>query len=160
MGEPVCFEGPVRPHERGGVFVVLPFDPVPVWGERQVYRIGGLANEQKFRSIVEQTDGEWRLMLTPMWVHDAGLTKARRIKFVAHLEGPQRDDLDPDFAEALAAEPAAAAFWDNRAQFYRKAYVTWISGTKRRPNVRAERITETVALLKAGVKARPKPKAD
>jgi len=160
MAEPVHFEGPVRPHERGGVFVVLPFDPVPVWGERQVYRIGGLANAQKFRSIVERADGEWRVMLTPMWIKDAGLTKARTIRFTAQLEGPQRDDLDPDFAEALAAEPAAAVLWDNLAQFYRKAYVTWIAGTKRRPDVRAERIAETVQLLKSGVKARPRPKAD
>jgi hypothetical protein len=160
MSAPVCFEGPVRPHARGGAFVVLPFDPVPVWGQRDVYRIGGLANGCKFRSIVELSEGEWRVMLTPMWIKDAGLTKARRIEFVARLEGPQRADLDPDFAEALAAEPEAAAFWDNIAQFYRKAYVTWISGTKRRPDVRAERIAETVRLLKAGVKSRPNPKAD
>jgi hypothetical protein len=158
MAEPVRFEGPVRPHERSGAFVVLPFDPAALWGRRDVYRIGGTANGCKFRSIVELADGEWRVTLTPMWLRDAGLTGAKTITFVAHLEGPQRDELDRDFAQAVAAEPAAAAFWDNLAQFYRKAYVVWIAGTKRRPDVRAERIAETVRLLKAGVKARPKPK--
>jgi hypothetical protein len=40
-------------------------------------------------------------------------------------------------------------------QFYRNAYLRWIDATKRRPEVRAARIAETVELLKAGVKQRP-----
>ena len=148
------FEGPVQRDAAGG-YVVLPFDPAPGWGERDVYRIGGTANGQRWRGLVQPADGEWRVRLTPMWMRDCGLEGATNALFVVHLEGPQRADLDPDFAQALAAEPGAAAFWDNLAQFYRKAYLTWISGTKRRPDERACRIAETVRLLKAGVKARP-----
>src|SRR5262249_2741977 len=65
-------------------------------------------------------------------------------------EGPQRDDLADDIAAALAASPAAAAFFDALAQFYRKAYLRWIDGTKRRADVRAARIAEVVDLLAAG----------
>lgn len=51
--------------------------------------------------------------------------------------------------------PPAGEFWDSIAQFYRRAYLRWIDGTKRRPEIRAERITEVVDLLKAGIKQRP-----
>lgn len=66
-------------------------------------------------------------------------------------EGPQRLDLAPDLAAALEASPAAAAFWDELAQFYRRAYLRWIDSTKRSPALRAERITAVVALLERGV---------
>jgi hypothetical protein len=154
MNQDIAFEAPLTPTTRDRAYLTLPFDPVAVWGRRDVYRIGGTANGQKFRGLVELADGEWRLMLGQMWIRDAGLSVGETIRIVAHIEGPQRADLDPDIAAALAAEPVAAAFWDNLAQFYRKAYLTWIAGTKRRPDVRAERIAEAVKLLKAGVKAR------
>jgi uncharacterized protein YdeI (YjbR/CyaY-like superfamily) len=72
-------------------------------------------------------------------------------------EGPQRADLADDIAEALAASPAAAAFFDTLAQFYRKAYLRWIDATRRRPDLRAIRIAEVVDLLASGIKERPRP---
>ena len=72
-------------------------------------------------------------------------------------EGPQRGDLAEDISAALAANPAAAAFFDTLAQFYRKAYLRWIDATTRRPDLRAARIAEVVDLLAAGVKERPRP---
>jgi len=38
-------------------------------------------------------------------------------------------DLAEDIARALAASPAAAAFFDTLAQFYRKAYLRYIDAT-------------------------------
>ena len=67
-------------------------------------------------------------------------------------EGPQRGDLADDIAAALAADPAAGAFFDTLAQFYRKAYLRWIDSTTRRPDLRAARIAEVVGLLAAGVR--------
>ena len=57
---------------------------------------------------------------------------------------------------ALAANPASAAFFDTLAQFYRRAYLRWIDGTTRRPELRAARIAEVVDLLAAGIKQRPR----
>ena len=71
-------------------------------------------------------------------------------------EGPQRSDLADDIAAALEASPAAGAFFDTLAQFYRKAYLRWIDATSRRPDVRAARIAEVVDLLAAGIKERPR----
>jgi uncharacterized protein YdeI (YjbR/CyaY-like superfamily) len=72
-------------------------------------------------------------------------------------EGPQRDEVADDIAAALDANPGAGAFFDSLAQFYRKAYLRWIDATKRRPDVRAQRIAEVIRLLDAGIKERPKP---
>jgi uncharacterized protein YdeI (YjbR/CyaY-like superfamily) len=69
-------------------------------------------------------------------------------------EGPQREDLPADLAEALDYEPEAGEFFDSLAQFYRSGYLTWIEATKRRPEVRVERIAEMVKLLKDGQKQR------
>jgi uncharacterized protein YdeI (YjbR/CyaY-like superfamily) len=70
-------------------------------------------------------------------------------------EGPQRGDLPEDFGVALDADRQAAEFWDSLAQFYRRAYLRWIDGTKRRPNARPERIATVIGLLRDGVKQRP-----
>jgi hypothetical protein len=45
---------------------------------------------------------------------------------------------------------------DTLAQFYRKGYLRYIDATKRRPDLRAERIAEVTALLTSGIKERPR----
>jgi len=92
-----------------------------------------------------------------MWMRDTGVTAGENVTVELAAEGPQRDDLAGDFSAALEANPAATAFWDMLAQFYRKAYVRWIDSTTRRPQLRAARITEVVDLLAAGIKERPRP---
>ena len=69
---------------------------------------------------------------------------------------PQRGDLAEDIAAALEANPAAGAFFDTLAQFYRKGYLRYIDATKRRPDLRAARIAEVTGLLASGIKERPR----
>jgi uncharacterized protein YdeI (YjbR/CyaY-like superfamily) len=101
-------------------------------------------------------DGGWVLGLNPSWLRDgcAAIGDAAAVEIAP--EGPQRGDLAEDIAAALDGSPAAAAFFDTLAQFYRKGYLRWIDATKRRPDVRAERIAEVVRLLEAGAKERPR----
>lgn len=73
-------EGPVQ-RDRAGAYVALPFDPEPLWGKRELYRVGGTANGMKWRGLIERGDGEWRVRLTPMWIRDAGLTGAEAVVF-------------------------------------------------------------------------------
>ena len=65
------------------------------------------------------------------------------------------EPIDDDVRHALEEDPAAGDFFDSLAQFYRKAYLRSIDGTKRRPELRTARIAEMVALLHAGMKERP-----
>jgi hypothetical protein len=55
----------------------------------------------------------------------------------------------PDLAEALAANPDAAAAWERLAPSHRKAHITAIEGAKA-PETRARRVAAAVEKLAAG----------
>lgn len=147
----------VRAGTRGAVVIPVPFDPNVTWREKSTHHVGGTVNGRKFRGAVRPIDSGWAITIGPMWQRDAGISAGNEVAVVLSPEGPQRDDLYADIAAALDDNPAAGAFFDSLAQFYRKAYLTWIAGTKGRPEVRAQRISETMALLEAGHKSRPRP---
>ena len=151
-----AFRTVVVSRPRGGVLLPVPFDPDAVWGRKDRHLVGGTVDGKKLRGTIERTSDGWALGLGPMWQRDCGLLIDSEADVVLHAEGPQRDELAPDFAAALEGSPEAARRWDALAQFYRKAYLRWIDGTKRRPEVREERIAEVVRLLELGVKERPK----
>lgn len=140
---------------RRRVLVPVPFDPDRVWGAKPEHHVAGTVNGMGVRAVIEPLDDGWGILLGPAWRRDCGIAAGHEVEVMLAPEGPQREDLAPDFAKALEAEPEAGAFFDSLAQFYRNAYLRWIDGTKNRPLVRAQRIAETVDLLKAGVKQRP-----
>jgi hypothetical protein len=153
MPELKHYDAQIATAQDGRAYLPIPFDPEAVWGA--VRHLGGSLNTRHFRGGREQFDGGWGVMLSPMWLRDSGLKSGDQVSVILTAEGPLRRDLSSDFAEALAAEPAAAAFWDSLAPFYRKAYVRWVEGARRRPQVCAERIAQVTGLLKQGVKALP-----
>jgi len=150
------FTGTARTDGRGRVVVPVPFDPDQVWGVKDRHHITGMVNQVRVRGVIETSDAGPRIVLTPAWLRDNSLAPGDRVEVVLAPEGPQRADLAEDIAAALDATPAAGAFFDSLAQFYRRAYLRWIDGTTRRPELRAARIAEVVDLLAAGVKQRPK----
>jgi hypothetical protein len=151
-----AFRAVVRARPRGGVLIPVPFTPDDVWGPKDRHLVGGSVGGRMLRGAVELTEGGWAVALGPMWQRDCGLQVDSEVDVVLKPEGPQRDDLAPDLVAALDASPAAGAFFDALAQFYRKAYLRWIDGTKRQPEERAKRIREVVKLLEDGVKERPR----
>src|SRR5262249_42044022 len=139
----------------GSIFVPVPFDPDALWGKKPRHHVNGFVGHCKVRGPLSVHDGRHGLKLGPAWVRDNPLAEGETVAVTLAPEGPQRAALDDDIVAALMAEPEAASFFDGLAQFYRKAYLTWIAGTKKRPEERARRIAEMVRLLKAGVKQRP-----
>jgi hypothetical protein len=137
--------------------VVVPFDPDEVWGAKAAHPVGGTIDGWRFRGTVSPGGRSWVFTVSPSRMRDTGLVTGREVVVEMAPEGPQRGDLAVDISAALAANPAAAAFFDTLAQFYRKAYLRWIDATTRRPDLRAARIAEVVELLAAGVKERPRP---
>ena len=119
--------------------------------------MGGTINGRQVRGTIAPGGSGWTLTLTPMWMRDAAVTAGGDVTIELAPEGPQRGDLADDISAALEANPDAAAFFDTLAQFYRKAYLRWIDGTTRRPDLRAARIAEVVDLLAARIKQRPRP---
>jgi hypothetical protein len=141
--------------ERTRVMFPVPFDPDRVWGSKNEHHIHGTVNGMGVRGVIEPLGAGRGVVLGPAWRRDCGLAAGDTVDVAIEPEGPQRDDLADDLAAAFAANPAAGEFFDSLAQFYRRAYLRWIDGTRRRPDVRAERIAEMVELLKAGHKERP-----
>lgn len=142
---------------RGRVVIPIPFDPHAVWGARPQHPVGGTINGLRVRGVIEPVGDGYGLPLRPGWLRDRGVAVGDAAVVAIAPDGPQSDELAADISAALSASPPAAAFFDSIAQFYRKAYLRWIDGTKRRPEQRAERIAEMIRLLEAGHKERPKP---
>jgi hypothetical protein len=154
LSGPKSFKATVAEAPKGAVSIDLPFDPANVWGARPRYHLGGTINGKKMRAIVKA--GERQIVLGPMWRRDCAVDPGDKVSVTLALEGPQLTELSDDFSAALKAEPKAAAFFENLAQFYRKGYLTWINATKNKPEERARRIKDVVKLLKSGTKERPK----
>lgn len=150
------FRAVVAGGAQGRAVIVVPFDPDEAWGAKADHPVGGTIGGRRVRGRLSPTGGGWVLTLTPMWLRDTGVAVGDDVEVELVPEGPQRGDLADDIASALAANPAAGAFFDTLAQFYRKAYLRWIDATTRKPDLRAARIVEVVDLLAAGVKQRPR----
>ena len=151
------FGAHVVPGPGGRAVIAVPFDPDQAWGAKAKHPVGGTINDRPVRGTIAPGGGGWAFTVTPMWMRDAGVAVGDEVMVELAPEGPQRADLADDVAAALEANPAAAAFFDTLAQFYRKAYLRWIDATTRRPDLRAARIAEVVDLLAAGIKQRPRP---
>jgi hypothetical protein len=153
---PETFRAVVASDSNGRVLVPLPFDPDRSWGVKPRHHLAGTVNGRRVRAVVESHEQGFGIVLGAAWRRDCGIAPGDAVYVVLSPEGPQRVDLAPDVADALDGEPEAGAFFDALAQFYRNAYLKWIDATKRRPDERAARIEQMVALLKNGVKQRPK----
>jgi hypothetical protein len=137
--------------------ITVPFDPDQAWGQKAEHLVAGAINGRFVRGTIAPGGGRWVFTVTAMWMRDADVVTDDDVVVELAPEGPQRGDLADDICAALEANPAAAAFFDTLAQFYRRAYLRWIDGTTRRPELRAARIAEVVDLLAAGIKQRPRP---
>jgi hypothetical protein len=137
---------------RDSTVITMPFDPDAAWGAKADHPIGGC----RIRTRLVPAGGGRVLTLAPKRPRGMGIAIGDDVTAELAPEGPQRGDLADDIAAALAASPAAGAFFDTLAQFYRKAYLRWIDATTRRPDLRAAHIAEVVDLLAARIKERPR----
>ncbi|TDB73217.1 YdeI/OmpD-associated family protein [Micromonospora sp. KC723] len=149
------FTTTVASASRGRILIPVPFDPDIVWGTKPRHHIRGTVNNMSVRGAVEPAGDGYGFTLGPAWIRGCGLAAGDTVTVAIEPEGPQRGDLAADIAAALDAHPAAAAFFDSLAQFYRRAYLRWINATKKRPDQRPQRIAEMIRLLEAGHKERP-----
>jgi hypothetical protein len=147
------FRTSVRVDANGRTTVPIPFNPDQVWAPKSRHPVRGSIAGRGMRGYVETKDAGPAIVLGPTWT-PVPLQDGEEVEVVLEPEGPQRADLAPDIADALAAAPDAGAFFDSLAQFYRKAWLTWIDSTKRNPDQRPVRIAEMVRALQEGRKQR------
>lgn len=150
------FQASIAATADGRGVIAVPFDPDEMWGAKAAHPVNGTINGRRVRGTITQGSGGWEYVLSRSRMGDPVIAASGDVVVELAPEGPQRGDLASDLAAALDASPAAGAFFDTLAQFYRKAYLRWIDATTRRPDVRAARIAEVVSLLEAGIKERPR----
>jgi hypothetical protein len=150
------FRAVIAAGPRDSAVIMVPFDPDERWGAKADHPVSGTIGGCRIRTRLVPADGRWVLPLASKRLFSMGIAIGEEVAVELAPEGPQRGDLADDIAAALAADPAAGAFFDTLAQFYRKAYLRWIDATSRRPDLRAARIAEVAGLLAAGVKERPR----
>ena len=151
------FRAVIAAGTRDGAVITVPFDPDEAWGAKADHPVSGTIGDCRIRTRLVPAGHRWVLPLTSKRLASMGIAIGEDVTVELAPEGPQRGDLADDIAAALAADPAAGAFFDTLAQFYRKAYLRWIDATTRRPDLRAARIAEVTGLLAAGIKERPRP---
>lgn len=151
------FTATVAAAPRGHAHIPVPFDPDTVWGVKQRHHIDGTIDGMPVRGTVETTGEGHGFTVGPAWLRDCDVTVGDTATVEIEPEGPQRDDLADDIADALDACPHAGEFFDSLAQAYRTAYLRWINATTRHPEQRPRRIAEMIRLLEAGHKQRPRP---
>jgi hypothetical protein len=149
------FNAEIRMEAGGRMVIALPFDPAEVWGRRSRYHLTGTIDGRPVRTALSSRAGGAALVLGPASGCNRGLKDGDRVEVSLRPEGPQVDGLAPDIALALDANLEARRFFESLATFYRKGWLTWIDATRRRPEVRVERIAQMVELLSHGHKERP-----
>jgi hypothetical protein len=153
------FHVQVTADARGHAVIAVPFDPDEVWGPKAVHHVNGTVNGCRVRVTIAPADAGWTFTFNQARARGMGIAAGSDVIVELAPEGPQRGDLADDIAAALAADPAAGAFFDTLAQFYRRAYLRYIDATTRRPDLRAARIAEVAGLLANGIKERPRSSA-
>jgi Bacteriocin-protection, YdeI or OmpD-Associated/Domain of unknown function (DUF1905) len=143
------FPAMTEPRKSGGITIRLPFDPAEPWGDRDKWYVHGAIDGRTYRGSVERSADGAAIDLGPAWCRDPAVGPGHEVTVVMRLEGPQLDTIDPTFAAALRAEPAARRTFESLASFYRKDFADWV-GSAKRDETRERRIAESVALLKDG----------
>ena len=134
---------------RTKTYVPVPFDPNDVWGWKVRHYVKGTVGGWPIRGLLRVEGDGYALPLGGAWLRDNRIPMSATIDVVLQPDGPQSDALAADITDALSASPEAETFFQSVAPFYRKNFLRWIDQAKR-PETRAARIAEMVAMLEAG----------
>ena len=134
---------------RTKTYVPVPFDPNDVWGWKVRHYVKGTVGGCSIRGLLRVEGDGYALPLGGAWLRDNRIPTSATIDVVLQPDGPQSDALAADITDALSASPEAETFFQSVAPFYRKNFLRWIDQAKR-PETRAARIAEMVAMLEAG----------
>ena len=129
------------------VYILIPFNPNEEWGVKQRHHVRGTVNGIPIRGSLGSDGESYFLPLGAAWRRDAQIALDAPVRVILSAEGPKQESLAQDIAVALASDPGALAFFESLATFYRNTYIKWIENAKR-PETRAARIAEMMALLK------------
>jgi hypothetical protein len=107
-------------------------------------------NGYTWRTSVARMGGEFLLGLNREVRDGAGIQAGDEVEVTIELdEAPREVEVPADLAAALAADPQAAASFEQMAFTHRKEYARWIAEAKR-DETRQRRVAQAVEMIKAG----------
>jgi hypothetical protein len=141
------FEALAQARTGGGIAVRLPFDPDEAWGSKDRHHVAGSISGIQVRGPLTRRDDAAFLDLGPSWCPPDAVRDGDSLRIRLAPEGPQVEELGPEFRAALEADPAARRTFESLATFYRKELVRSVDGVKR-PETRARNLDAAMERLR------------
>jgi len=130
--------------------IVVPDKVVTALGEGKKPAVKVTLNGFTYRSTIASMGGKFMIGVSNAVRAESGLKGGDEVDVVLELDAePRVVEVPPDLAAALAAEPAAQAFFDKLSYSNKRRHVEPIADAKT-PETRARRIEKSVAGFKAG----------
>ena len=105
------FRAVIAAGPRDRAVIMVPFDPDEAWGAKADHPVSGTIGGCRIRTRLVQAGRGWALTLAAKRLSGMGIAIGDEVSVELAPEGPQRGDLADDIAAALAADPAAGAFF-------------------------------------------------
>lgn len=144
-----AFEAELLPVDGGGCLLEVPLEVVAGFGTRGRIPIVGTLNNTPIRSSFMPMCGRHILAVNREMREAAGVAVGDRVHVCVRADTePRTVEVPEDMRAALMAHPTAYATFERMAFTHRKEYVRAVLDAKR-PETRARRIEQTVAMLTA-----------
>ncbi|MGC7096228.1 YdeI/OmpD-associated family protein [Amycolatopsis lurida] len=128
----------------------VPTEVVEALGSGKRPAVTVTIDDYSYRSTVAVMGGRYLVPLSAENRTAAGVSADDEVEVDLVLDTKPREvEVPPDFAEALAAEPAAKAFFDSISYSDKRWHVLSVEGAKK-PETRTRRIEKSVSMLKHG----------
>jgi Bacteriocin-protection, YdeI or OmpD-Associated/Domain of unknown function (DUF1905) len=132
--------------------IVVPVEAIERLGAGRRPPVLVEVNGYQYRNTVAVMGGKHMIGISAAVRKATGLRSGDPIRVTLSLaEGPREVDVPADFAEALAADPEAAAFFARLSNSLRRYHVDNINGAKA-AETRRRRIDNAIALFRDGRK--------
>jgi hypothetical protein len=131
--------------------VVLDDDQVAAIGEGpKRFPVVAIVNGYTWRTSVARMKGEYLVGLSREVRQGAGVEAGDEVEVTVELDvAPREVEVPAALAEALAADPEAAALFDRMAFTHRKEYARWVAEAKKE-ETRQRRVQQAVEMIRAG----------
>ncbi len=148
------FTATILASDSGGAYIELPFDVEAVLGSKRP-RVLATFDGEAYRGTAARYGTEAHIVIITKAIREKiGKQPGDTVKVTIEADTKPRTVTAPkDFASAMKAKPAAAAFWKELSYTHKREYVTWIEEAKK-AETRERRIAKAVGMLAEGKKSR------
>jgi len=144
------FRAVIEAHGKTATGIEVPAEVVEALGPSRRPKVRATVAGHTYRSSVASMGGRFLLGVSAEVRHAANVAAGDEVDVALELDEETREVVVPDdFAEALAAVPAARAFFDGLSYSQRRWFVLGIEEAKK-PETRVRRIDKAVARLAEG----------